>query len=193
MRAVGSRLMLMLLCTSFLTGITGCFLNVFQAADTVDPGAFVFWSGLGTLLSSSLDFQGLAPQLHVRYGLTPRLDIGLGSGFSLDKDFQAQFLGVMGDLRYQLNASPAISIGMMSGNFPWGDVLSGGAVYISQGFGSLTPYGVYRFWFLLEGGDLGFSHQLTIGVEIFNRPRMPAIFEVTWRDGRFLLGFALRL
>jgi hypothetical protein len=81
----------------------------------------------------------------------------------------------------------------MTGNFPFGEVLTGGAFYISQGFGSLTPYGVFRFWFLRQGGSFGFNHQVTVGVEVFNRPRLPVVFEIAWREGQFLLGFAIRL
>ena len=193
MKPIANRLMVMVFLLVLLGGTTGCFLNVFQTADTVESGEFVFWSGLGVLMTSTGHYDGLAPQVHARYGLAHKLDIGLGSGFSFDKDFNVTFLGVMGDLRYQLNASPAVSIGLITGNFPFfGDVLSGGTIYLSQRFGSVAPYGAYRFWVLFHGGELGLSHQATIGVEVFNKQKVPAVFEVTWKDGRFMFGFALR-
>ncbi len=180
----------LLICVSLVA--TGCFLNVYQTARTVTPAELAFWWGLGALFSP---FEGLSPQLHVRYGLMPRLDLGLGSGFSINQSLQdAKFLGVVGDLRYQVHFSPDITLGLIPGSFPFfGDVLSGGAVYVSQSFGSLTPYGSYRFWLLLKEGDLALSHQATIGIEVFNRPRLPAIFELTWKDGRLMFGFAIRL
>lgn len=173
---------------------TGCFLNAYQTAVTAPRGEWLLWWGLGASVTSEFDFVGFVPQLHVRYGLIPRLDIGLGSGFLLHKDLQGiTFLGIVGDLRYQLRTSPDLSIGLMPGDFPFlGETLSGGAMYLSQTFGSLTPYGIYRFRLLLQQGELGFSHQATIGLEVFNRPRPPAIFEVSWQDGLFLLGFAIR-
>jgi hypothetical protein len=193
MTPITSRAVGVLLALSLCGGVTGCLLNVFQTADTVERGEFVFWSGVGARLNPTLRYEGLAAQLHVRYGLSANVDVGAGSGLYVSRDLTVSFLGVLGDLRYQLNASPAISLGLMSGDFPFGEVLSGGALYASWSFGSVTPYGIYRLWVLLPEGQLTFSHQATLGVEIFNRPKLPAIFEMTWRDGQFLAGFALRL
>jgi len=170
---------------------SGCFLNSYQTAATIPPGELIFWWGLGGPLTPDL---GFIPQIHVRYGLMPRLDVGLGTGLLLHRDLQGiTFLGLVGDLRYQLRSSPDISIGLMPGDFPLlGETLSGGAVYLSQTFGPLTPYGVYRFRLLLREGGLSFSQQATIGLEILNRPRLPAILEISWQDGLLLWGFAIR-
>lgn len=174
-------------------GLGGCYLNIYQTAATVPAGRFVSWWGLGGLLTPTEGFWGYAPQLHVRYGILPQLDVGLGSGLLIAPDLAGvEFLGLVGDLRYQLLADPDLSIGWMPGSFPLGNVLGSGALYLSRTFGTLTPYGVYRALVLLEGGGLSFSHQLSAGVEIANPEKLPAIFELSWQDGRFLLGLAFR-
>jgi hypothetical protein len=192
-KSMSTRLNLALILIGLLSGTTGCYLNVYQAATTAPAGQFVFWWGLGGLITPAEGFLGYAPQLHVRYGILPRLDVGLGSGFLIAPDLAGvEFLGVVGDLRYQLLADPDFTIGWMPGSFPLGNVLGSGALYLSRTFGTLTPYGVYRALVLLEEGGLSFSHQLSAGVEIANPEKLPAIFELSWKDGRFLLGLAFR-
>lgn len=188
-----TRLGLALLAVVLSCGTGGCFLNVYQTAATIPAGEWAFWWGLGAWLAPGFDFEGFAPQLHVRYGLLSRLDIGLSTGLLVGKDLQGlTLLGVRGDVRYQLCFSPDISVGWLPGDFLLGgSTLSEGTVYLSQSFGSLTPYGVYHLRLLLDP-ELRFSHQATLGVEIFNRPKVPAIFEVSWQDGRFMLGLAFR-
>jgi len=189
-----NRVGLALLAVVLSCGTGGCLLNVYQTAATIPAGEWAFWWGLGARLAPGFDFEGVTPQLHVRYGLLPRLDIGLSTGFLLEEDLQGiTFLGIRGDLRYQLYSSPDISVGWLPGDFLLGgDILSEATIYLSHTFRALTPYGVYRLRLLLESVGLKFSHQATLGVEIFNRPKVPAIFEVSWQDGSFMLGLAFR-
>jgi len=194
MRSFGIRVGLGLLLIALAGGMGGCFLDVYQTAATLPAGEWAFWWGFGARLAPGFEFVGFVPQLHVRYGLLPRLDVGVGTGFLVERDLRGfTFLGISGDLRYQLSSSPDLALGWMPGDFPFGgSLLSSGTLYLSQTFGTLTPYGAYRLRLLLEGGRVRFSHQVTLGVEVFNRPKVPAVFEAGWQDGRLMFGLAFR-
>lgn len=184
-------------------GLSGCFLGVYETGVPTPSGRFALGWGVGGLLSGEEGLAGYVTQLQVRYGLVKRFDVGVVAGFRAASNFrEVEFVGVLGDLRYQLlGYSPNdpgldLSLGWMPGNFPlFGDVLGGGAVYLSKRWEELTPYGFYRGIVRRgEDGELRFSHQVAAGVEVANPDpgRVPALFELGWKDGLFLLGLALR-
>lgn len=181
---------------SLILGLSGCFLNVYQTADPVPPGQFTFWWGLSLGVAPSLDFdfQGLMAQFSVRYGLFPRLDIGLGAGLAATGALRTiQPWALVGDVRYQLLDLPTVMLGWIPPNFPLGGVISGGALYISWPFGTLTPYGFYRVLMRMPaGGGVTLEPQGAVGLEIANPAKIPAIFELAWHRDLWLLGFAVR-
>jgi len=184
-----------------ILGLSGCFLGVYETASIAPSGRFAFGWGVGALASWDAGLAGYLTQLQARYGLPGRFDVGLAAGFRAASNFQdVEFVGVIGDLRYQLLGSDPhdpgldLSLGWMPGSFPlFGDVLGAGAVYLSRQFDELTPYGFYRgIVFMGEDGGLHFSHQVAAGVKVANPGRVPALFELSWKDGLFLLGLAFR-
>ncbi|GEM_PF-6617223 len=192
---------LTLVALGLAAGLSGCFLGVYETAGITPSGRVTFGWGVGALLSWDSGLAGYVTQLQARYGIVKRFDVGLAAGFRAASNFQdVEFAGVIGDLRYQLLGSGPndpgldLSLGWMPGTFPlWGDVLGGGAVYLSRTLGTLTPYGFYR-GIVRRGadGNLRFSHQVAAGVEVANPGRVPAFFELSWKDGLFLLGLAFR-
>jgi hypothetical protein len=140
------------------------------------------------------DFQGLMAQFSVRYGLFPRLDIGLGAGLAATGALRTiQPWALVGDVRYQLLDLPTVMLGWIPPNFPLGGVISGGALYISWPFGTLTPYGFYRVLMRMPaGGGVTLEPQGAVGLEIANPAKIPAIFELAWHRDLWLLGFAVR-
>lgn len=182
-------------------GLSGCFLGVYETGILTPSGQFAFGWGVGGILSGETGLAGYVTQLQARYGLVSRFDVGVAAGFRAASNFrEVEFAGVIGDLRYQLlgylpnDPGLDLSLGWMPGNFPlFGDVLGGGAVYLSKRFEELTPYGFYRGIVRMgEDGELRLSHQVAAGVEVANPERVPALFELGWKDGLFLLGLAFR-
>lgn len=184
-----------------LLGLSGCFLGVYETAGIAPSGRLAFGWGVGALASWDAGLAGYVTQLQARYGLVKRFDVGLAAGFRAASNFQnVEFVGVVGDLRYQLLGSDPrdpgldLSLGWTPGNFPLlGDIVGAGAVYLSKTYGALTPYGFYRGVVIMGAdGKLRFSHQVAAGVEVANPGRVPALFELGWKDGLFLLGLAFR-
>lgn len=175
-------------------GLSGCFLGFYQTADTIPPGEYSLWWALGAVLATSeINFDSYVPQLRTRYGVASRIDVTLGAGLAVEQDLQnVAFLGITGDLRYRLIRAPDITLGFTPGSFPlFGHTLGAGTVYVSHPLGPFTPYGIYRLTFVLEDG-LGLSHQAAWGLELDDSQGVPAVFEITWKDGRVMLGLAFR-
>ena len=176
----------------------GALLNAFPGAEPVPPGRFAFWWGLGLSLGADpeLSTQGLMAQLAVRYGLLPRLDVGVGAGLAVTGPLRRlQPWAAMGDVRYQLLERPAISIGWTPPTFPLGDLLSGGAVYAGWPLGTLMPYGVVRALLRLSepgGKGVALEVQGAVGLQIANPSKVPVIVELARRKGLWLVGFAAR-
>jgi len=169
----------------------GCFLNIFETGDTLPPGRFAVLIGLGgQLLSSPSQW---APQIHARYGAAPDIDLGLSTGLLYTPATgQITPLGIVGDIRKQLNHRPDITMGLGLGSLSFSGVLGEGSLYLSQPFGTITPYAAYRASFALGSGGISTIQQVTAGVAIENPSRTPIFLEVSWREGQILIGFAAR-
>lgn len=175
-----------------LTGpIVGAF-GGYETADLANPGHFTFRVGLGGQLGPGL-IAAYRPQAHVRVGIAPKLDVGLGTGVWIERNLaSAAWLGVTGDLRYQLNRTPELALGYTPPTIPLGSTSMGAiGLYVSQSFGTITPYGRYRLNFHLTD-DFEPSHQVAIGMELANPGRIPTIFALSWQDGVWVIGLAFR-
>ena len=165
----------------------------YETADVAAPGTFVVRAGLGAQLGPGL-IAAYRPQAHVRVGIAPQLDVGLGTGFWIERNLASvAWLGVTGDLRYQLNRNPDIALGYTPPTFPFGGTSMGTVgLYASRSFGTLTPYARYRATFRLVDG-FALSHEAAIGLELDNPGRVPAILALSWQDGVWGIGLAFRL
>ncbi len=164
----------------------------YETADLANPGEFVARIGLGGQLGPGL-IAAYRPQAHVRFGIAPRLDVGLGTGVWVERNLASVvWLGVTGDLRYQLSRTPDLALGYTPPTIPFGGTSMGTiGLYASQPFGTLTPYGRYRVAFRLANG-LTLSHDAAVGVELDNPGRIPTILALSWQDGTWVLGLAFR-
>lgn len=175
-----------------LTGPAAHAFGGYETARLAPPGQFVVRVGLGGQLGSGL-IGAYRPQAHVRVGIAPRLDVGLGTGVWIERNLASSaWLGVTGDLRYQLNRRPDVALGYTPPTIPLGGTSMGViGLYLSQRFGTITPYGRYRLNFhLTDGFDL--SHEIAIGMELDNPGRIPTIFALSWQDGVWVIGLAFR-
>lgn len=164
----------------------------YETADLAPPGQWAFRVGLGAELGAGL-IAAYRPQAHVRVGIAPRLDVGLGTGIWIERALtSAAWLGLAGDLRYQLNRAPDVALGYTPPTFPFGGTSMGAVgLYVSQPAGTITPFGRYRATFhLTDGFDL--VHDASIGVELDNPGRIPAILALGWQDGVWVIGLAFR-
>ena len=169
----------------------GCFLNVFQTGETLPPGHFSWLLGLGGQFIASPS--QWAPQLHLRYGVAPDIDLGVSSGLLITPESgQITPLGLVADVRRQLHHRPDFTLGLGLGSLSFSSLLSDISLYLSQPFGALTPYAAYRASLTLAPDGLGVIQQLAAGVAIENRNRTPIFLEISWREGQILLGFAAR-
>lgn len=170
----------------------GCFLNVFETGDTLMPGRFAVLVGLGGQFISSPS--QWAPQVHLRYGVARDIDLGLSTGLLYTPQTgQITPLGLVGDIRKQLNHHPDLTVGLGLGSLSFSNVLLGeGSLYLSQPFGTLTPYAAYRASLTLSSGGFDVIQQVAAGVAIENPARAPIFLEVAWREGQILIGFAAR-
>ncbi|MFB6286557.1 MAG: hypothetical protein ABEK03_08280 [Candidatus Bipolaricaulia bacterium] len=176
----------------FLTAPTAGAFGGYETADLANPGEVVARVGLGGQLGPGL-IVAYRPQVHVRVGIAPRLDVGLGTGVWVERNLASvSWLGVTGDLRYQLNRTPDLALGYTPPTIPFGGTSMGTiGLYASQSFGTLTPYGRYRLGFRLANG-LALSHDAAVGVELDNPGRLPTILALGWQDGTWVLGLAFR-
>lgn len=184
---------IVLLSSFILTSPAALAFGGYETADLAPPGQFVGRIGLGGELGTGL-IAAYRPQAHLRVGIAPRLDVGLGTGVWIERNLASvAWLGVTGDLRYQLNDSPDLALGYTPPTIPFGGT-SMGAVgfYLSQSFGTLTPYGRYRLGFHLTD-DFELSQEAAVGVELDNPGRIPTILALSWQDGTWVLGLAFRL
>lgn len=177
-------------------GLSGPVVSAFggyETAELAPPAQVVGWVGLGGELGPGL-IAAYRPQVHVRVGIAPRLDVGLGTGFWVERNLASSaWLGVTGDLRYRLNRAPDLALGYRPPTIPVGGTSMGAiGIYVSHPFGAVTPYGRYRVDFGLSD-DFDLAHEIALGVELDNPGRIPTIFALSWQDGVWVIGLAFRL
>ncbi len=171
--------------------LSGCFLNVFETGDTFPPGRFALLIGLGGQVTNGPS--QWAPQLHLRYGAARDIDLGLSTGLLFTPATgQITPLGIVGDIRKQLNHRPDITMGIGLGSLSFSSLLGEGSLYFSQPFGAVTPYAAYRASLALGSGGVSVIQQVAAGVAIENPSRAPIFLEASWREGQILIGFAVR-
>lgn len=176
-----------------LTGPIVSAFGGYETAELAQPAQFVVRAGLGGELGTGL-IAAYRPQAHVRVGIAPKLDIGVGTGLWIERNLASvAWLGVTGDLRYQLNRTPDLALGYTPPTIPFGGTSMGAiGLYASHPFGAITPYGRYRLNFGLTD-DFDLAHDIAIGVELNNPGRIPTIFALSWQDGVWVIGLAFRI
>jgi hypothetical protein len=184
---------IVLLMSLILTSPLGRAFGGYETAEIAPPGRLIGRVGLGGQLGTGL-IAAYRPQAHVRVGIAPRLDVGLGTGVWIARNLASvAWLGVTGDLRYRLNEAPDLALGYTPPTIPFGGTSMGAVgLYLSRPFGTLTPYGRYRLGFQLTDG-LEVTHEAAVGVELDNPGRIPTILALSWQDGTWALGLAFRL
>ncbi len=184
---------IVLLMSLILTSPLARAFGGYETADLAPPGQLVGRIGLGGELGTGL-IAAYRPVAHLRIGLAPRLDAGLGTGIWIERNLASvAWLGLTGDLRYRLNEAPDLALGYMPPTIPFGGTSMGAVgLYLSRSFGTLTPYGRYRLGFHLSD-DLELVHEAAVGVELDNPGRVPTILALSWQDGTWVLGLAFRL
>jgi len=158
--------------------LSGCYLNLFQTAKTLDQGRVLFGLGVGmTFIEVEADtvVSMVAPQGQLGIGLADGLQLTLQTGFlaALGGELQFTFAGASGEFKFRLFDEPgafALALGFGGG---WGFNYYGWAIHGTAYFDSNAPllplYFVWRPFVSfgeLEDGDILFGHQFAGGFRL---------------------------